>query len=111
MPNPKRKNKKRHWTATGKFQVIGLKPSWRYGTLSDVEDRNDRNFLINIAASAATNAINENKAMNIPLTVMEDGWVVKKTSEGQVLKVAQIDKKGRREMVLTKGAILHVKGN
>jgi hypothetical protein len=112
MPNPKRNNKIKHWKyITEKSRASKRQPSWQYATLSDIEDRNVQSFLTTIASNAAINAINENKAMNIPLTLMEDGWVVQKTSEGKVLKVARIDQKMGRSTILTKGAILHVKSN
>jgi hypothetical protein len=82
-----------------------------YISLSQVEDVSDRAFLINIARDAARNAINENRAMNIPVTVIENGWVVKKTSAGTTERIAEVtsNNTSKRKKVLTKGAVLHVK--
>lgn len=85
---------------------------WPYVTLSEVEDVDDRHFLSTIAKDAAANAINENKAMNIPVTVIEDGWVVKKSADGTVTRIAPVDRRQTviRTRTLTKGAVLYVKG-
>ena len=97
-----RKNKR-----PGKVRV-GL-----YSTLSDIEDSEDNTrILIEIGKKAAINAINENVAMNIPLTIVEDGWIVKKTADGNIVKISPIEKQiSNRKKPLTKGTILHVKGN
>jgi hypothetical protein len=58
--------------------------------LSDFEGKKDYDFLINIGRQAATNAVNENKAMNIPITFFKEGWVVRRMPNGTIEKVAQI---------------------
>lgn len=87
------------------------KSSASYFSLSQVEDVNDHAFLIGIAADAARNAINENRAMNIPVTVIENGWVVKKTTAGTIERIAEVTgiNATKRERVLTKGSVLHVR--
>jgi hypothetical protein len=82
-----------------------------YISLSQVEDLNDRAFLTTIAKNAARNAINENRAMNIPVTVMENGWVVRKTAAGTTERIVKVDTLNtpKRERTLTKGTVLHVK--
>ncbi|RFM35043.1 hypothetical protein [Chitinophaga silvisoli] len=113
MPNPKRRGKRTHGMYPGFIRRHRHDSAWPYRTLSEVEDINDRNFLAAIARAAAANAINENKAMNIPVTVIEDGWVVKKSIDGTVVKIAPVDRKPAtvRTRVLTKGVVLHVKGH
>jgi hypothetical protein len=79
--------------------------------LSDYEEKNDRTFFTEIGRQAAINAINENKAMNIPVTFMEDGWVVRRMPQGNIEKIVEIQSKAgvSRERKLTKGTVLHVK--
>lgn len=49
------------------------------------------------------------KPMNIPLTVIENGWIVKKTADGTVVKISPFEQKVSNK--ITKGTILHVKRN
>jgi hypothetical protein len=115
MPNPKRKNRKRKRKASS---YLNYKRSRKvmmlhYSSLSDIEDsKYSANILLEIGIKAGINAINENKAMNIPLTVIENGWIVKKTADGTVVKIAPFEQEvSNRVNPLTKGTILHVKGN
>ncbi|SFD24232.1 hypothetical protein SAMN05518672_1011218 [Chitinophaga sp. CF118] len=113
MPNPKRRAAIRNQSFNSKKVKVAIPVHGgrKYATLSEVEDRNDRSFLANIAKNAAVNAINENKAMNIPVTVTEDGWIVKKYVDGTVIRVAPIERRVavQRRILLTKGTVLHVK--
>lgn len=79
--------------------------------LSDYEEKDDRTFFTEIGRQAAINAINENKAMNIPVTFMEDGWVVRRMPGGNIEKIVEIElgRASFRERKLTKGTVLHVK--
>ena len=79
--------------------------------LSDYEEKGDPSFLIEIGKTAATNAVNENIAMNIPVTFLENGWVVRRMPQGNVERVAKIiNQPGAiRNRKLTKGTVLHVK--
>ncbi|BAV07978.1 hypothetical protein FLA_4010 [Filimonas lacunae] len=83
----------------------------RYSSLSEVEDKHDKQFFTEIARSAAANAINENKALNIPIVVAEDGWVVQKNSNGDVERLSKIEQHTTaiNKRVFTKGTVLHVK--
>ena len=48
--------------------------------------------------------------MNIPLTVVENGWIVRKTADGNVMKISRIEHEvSPRRKPLTKGTVLHVK--
>lgn len=60
---------------------------------------------------AAANAVNENRAMGIPVTFIEDGWVVRRMPDGHIERIKQVaGAAGRiRERKLRKGMILHVK--
>ena len=82
-----------------------------YKDLSEIEERGDRRFFIDIGKLAATNAINENKAMKIPVTFMEDGWVVRRMPQGNVERVIKVvaHSGANRARKLTKGTVLHVK--
>ena len=113
MANPKRR---------GRRTVIGRKAKTMhhstdsaivvYGSLDEIEDRNDMAFWNTVTRDAAVKAINENKAMDIPITVLEDGWVVRKLSDGTIEKVAKVETTtANKPDSLTKGSILHVKTN
>ncbi|OQP65418.1 hypothetical protein A3860_17290 [Niastella vici] len=79
-------------------------------TLSDIEDSKfGANFLLEIGLKAGINAVNENKALNIPITVVENGWIVKKTADGAIVKMYPINQNLSNR--LTKGTILHIKIN
>lgn len=81
--------------------------------LSDFEDGRDRQFLMRVGRDAAANAINENKAMNLPVTYLQDGWVVSRMPDGRVERIAEIKRSTgiTSERKLTKGTVLHVKKN
>jgi hypothetical protein len=81
-----------------------------YYSLSEIEDSFAESFLIDIARTAAINAINENKALHIPITTIENGWVVKKMHDGKVERISKlVALAGPKNKALTKGSILHVK--
>ncbi|WP_276482677.1 hypothetical protein [Paraflavitalea pollutisoli] len=79
-------------------------------SLSEVEDGKDPSFWHKVTRDAAAKAINENLALNIPITVLEDGWVVQKYKDGTIVKVKEIENEGKEIFSgLTKGSILHIK--
>ena len=79
--------------------------------LSDFEDKKDHIFFIEVGRQAAANAVNENKAMNIPITFLKDGWVIRKMPNGDIEKVAKLGPSTTttRQRRFTKGTVLHVK--
>lgn len=100
MRNPKRRVSRLRKTAK----------SIKYYSLSEIEDSFAESFLIDIARTAAINAINENKALHIPITTIENGWVVKKMQDGKVERISKLETLvDHRKKTLTKGSILHVK--
>jgi len=112
MANQKRKvNVHLRMAAAGHRRKFRSDSKMVYVSLSQIEDLNDRTFFVDITKNAASNAINENRAMNIPVTVIENGWVVKKTAAGAVERITKVDsaKNTQREKTLTKGTVLHVK--
>lgn len=114
MPNPKRRGSKM-FTKGRRGQIVSSrrKQYVSFSSLSDIEDRKDFLFWNKITRDAAVKAINENKALNIPVTVLEDGWIVRKFQDGTVVKVKKIEtgKGTNKSYGLTKGSILHVKSN
>ncbi|MRG48744.1 hypothetical protein GFS24_26770 [Chitinophaga sp. SYP-B3965] len=60
---------------------------------------------------AATNAVNENRALGIPVTFTKDGWVVRRMPDGHIERIKPIEGATGpiRERKLRKGMILHVK--
>jgi hypothetical protein len=115
MPNPKRNIRKARPGAmfSWKHKRSGKIVTEHYLTLSDIEDsKYSANVWFELGLRAGFNAVNENKAMNIAFTVVENGWIVKKTADGNVEKISPIEHEvSNREKPLTKGTILHVKGN
>ena len=84
-----------------------------YSDLSQFEEQADKSFLQAIGIRAAANAVNENKAMGIPVTFWQNGQVVRRMPDGEVTPLQSSSAiseaseiKGRQ---LKKGAILHVK--
>ena len=112
MPNPKRggrkivTNKRRGKTKASRHRVF-----FSFSSLNEIEDRNDLTFWNNVTRDAAVKAINENKAMDIPVTLLENGWVIRKYKDGTVERIKKIEKRAStdRPYRLTKGSILHVK--
>ena len=85
--------------------------SYNLKDLSDVEEIKDRTFFFKIAKDAATNAVNENKALHIPITFLQDGWIVRRMPNGNIEKIQQVkvNEGAYRKRKLTKGTILSVK--
>lgn len=76
--------------------------------LSIYEESQDYEFFSVIGKRAATNAINENKAMDLPVTYLKDGWVVRELPGGKIEKIVEVQSKTSSLREFKKGAILHV---
>jgi len=114
MPNPNRRGgkivfKKIH----GKAQITRHWKFTSFRSLNEIEDRNDLAFWSIVSRDAAIKAINENKAMGIPVTMLENGWVVRKFKDGTIEKIKKVERKISTDQSysLTKGSILHVKSH
>lgn len=85
--------------------------SYQYSDLSDIEEIKDRAFFEKIGKDAAANAVNENKAMHIPITFLQDDWIVRRMPSGMIEKIHQLkkDSGSYKNRKLTKGSVLHVK--
>ncbi|PWV54380.1 hypothetical protein [Chitinophaga sp. S165] len=79
-----------------------------FSDLSAIEDGTDTSMLEKIGARAAINAINENRALQLPLTYEKDGWVVREYADGHVEKIEQIIISDISPE-FKKGTVLHVK--
>ncbi len=85
--------------------------SSQFVDLSEFEDAVDRSFFIEVGKNAAKNAVNENKALRIPITFLLDGWVVRRMPAGDIQKVVEVkNDKGIKKRRIPKGTILNVKG-
>jgi len=62
-----------------------------------------------IGKRAAENAINENKALKLPLTYLKDGWVIREFPDGHIEKIKEIKPLHIPSLKFKKGTILHVK--
>ncbi len=74
-------------------------------TLSQFEERKDRQFFIKIGKTAAINAINENKALGIPVTFLDGDTVFEMGNAGKIA-IRQLTPSQPRKY--SKGTILHV---
>lgn len=79
-----------------------------FSDLSTIEDGTDTSMLEKIGARAAINAINENRALQLPLTYEKDGWVVREYADGHIEKIEKIIT-SEISSGFKKGAVLHVK--
>lgn len=82
----------------------------RFIDLSDFEETADRSFFLKVGQTAANNAVNENKAMRIPITFLQDGCVVRRMPAGDIEKVCEVtvSNKSFKKRRIAKGTILHV---
>ncbi|HTI10760.1 MAG TPA: hypothetical protein VL832_19455 [Puia sp.] len=108
------KSTRRYQSRRRKFSLTAVnsrRPAENGNDLSDFEGKKDHTFLIEIGRQAATNAVNENKAMDIPITFLKDGWVIRRMPNGEIVKVAKLDPQTKtiRQRKFTKGTVLHVK--
>jgi hypothetical protein len=65
-------------------------------------------YFMKIGERAAANAINENKAMELPFTYMKNGWVVREMPEGDIEQIIKIKEAVKRRRDLKKGTVIHV---
>ncbi|UPK69900.1 hypothetical protein [Chitinophaga filiformis] len=79
-----------------------------FSDLSAIEDGVDTSLLEKIGERAAINAINENRALQLPITYEKDGWVVREYADGHIEKIEQIIT-ADISSGFKKGAVLHVK--
>lgn len=81
------------------------------GEQSAYEEQLPAGFFEVVGRRAATNAINENKAMNLPVTLVKDGWVTREMPDGTQQRISKIQVKSADELRarnLIKGAVIHV---
>lgn len=81
--------------------------------LSEYEEGSDRSFLESIGIRAAHNAINENKALGIPITFWDNGKVVRRMPDGHIEPLSKQAISPQKHTlkagkILKKGTILHV---
>ncbi|WP_315821299.1 hypothetical protein [Paraflavitalea speifideaquila] len=95
------KNSKSHYSAKAR--------SRQFIDLSDFEETADRSFFQNVGQTAAKNAVNENKAMRIPITFLQDGWIVRRMPTGDIQKIFEVaaSYKTFKRRRIAKGTILH----
>jgi hypothetical protein len=118
LPHKKnlKKIKKAHFlsnivSATGSSEAVIFKHPAGLSDLSVIEDGADVRILKKIGERAAVNAINENKALSLPLTYEKDGWVVREYSDGRIEKIEKIITSTISTSDFKKGTVLHVRFN
>lgn len=75
------------------------------------EEQLPAGFFEKVGRRAAANAINENRAMNLPVTLVKDGWVTREMPDGTQQRISKIPVKSADELRarnLIKGAVIHV---
>lgn len=78
-------------------------------SLSYYEDHNNNSFLDKAGQEAAKNAINENKALGLPITYFKDGWVVREMADGKVEKIKKVEETQVPKVIIPKkGITIHV---
>ncbi|UYQ93860.1 hypothetical protein MKQ68_01965 [Chitinophaga horti] len=79
--------------------------------LSYYEDNNNNSLLNEAGRDAARNAINENKALGLPVTYFKDGWVVREMPDGDIVKVKQVEEVAvsAEELKAKKGIVINVR--
>lgn len=81
-------------------------------TLSQNEDNNCEKLINTIGARAAQNAINENLALKIPITILKDNWVIRVMPDGseeKISKVNRVENPNFASQKIAKGTIIHTK--
>ncbi|SEW40256.1 hypothetical protein [Chitinophaga arvensicola] len=81
------------------------------GESNEYEEHLPDGFFDMVGRRAAINAINENRAMNLPVTGLKDGWVVREMPDGKYQQISEVkivshDVYKRRNLV--KGTVIHV---
>lgn len=79
--------------------------------LSQYEDQMNTSFLEEVGRRAARNAVNENRAMGIPVTFLHNGWVVRRMPDGSIVKLSQVIQsiQSTPARKLKKGTVIHVR--
>lgn len=75
--------------------------------LNELEENGVETVFATIGKRVAMNAINENKALGIPVTFWQDGWVVRRMPDGSIERVQQATQV--REKQFRKGTVLYVR--
>jgi hypothetical protein len=108
--------KRRISRKTASQKRAGKKPrylrfsAYRSSRRTDLDELEENGFETAFAAigkRAAMNAINENKALGIPVTFWQDGWVVRRMPDGSIERVQQAIQV--REKQFRKGTVLYVR--
>ncbi len=79
--------------------------------LNDIEEGGDRSILAAIVQQSAINAVNKNKALGIPITFLQDDWVVRRMPDGTIERIKQVSPTAGKiaGTQFKKGTVLHVK--
>ncbi|TWF41411.1 hypothetical protein FHW36_103215 [Chitinophaga polysaccharea] len=98
--------------SSGFYQSLKDRAAWRkVGEITAYEEHLPAGFFDVVGRRAASNAINENRAMKISITSVKDGWVVREMPDGSHQQISQILVKPNnqyKERKLVKGAVIHV---
>jgi hypothetical protein len=96
---------------SGFYQSLKGKGRWKVGEVSAYEEHLPDGFFEMVGRRAAINAINENRAMNLPVTGVKNGWVVREMPDGKQERISEIrviSSDEYKERKLVKGAVIHV---
>ncbi|WP_295118368.1 hypothetical protein [uncultured Chitinophaga sp.] len=86
-----------------------LENEWE--SLSYYEDSNNTSFLEEAGRHAATNAVNENLALGLPITYFEDGWVVRRLADKSIVRIKKVEEPEdiKHDLTFKKGITVNVK--
>lgn len=71
------------------------------------EEEKGKIFFAEVGKRATINAVNENKALGIPVTFLKDGKILTKQPDGEIVVEGELTNVPARR--LKKGTVLHVK--
>lgn len=99
-------------SGSGFYQSLKSRSTSEVGDMTAYEEHLPNGFFEMVGRRAAINAINENRAMNLPVTGVKNGWVVREMPDGSQVRISEIyviPSDQYRERKLVKGAVIHVR--
>jgi hypothetical protein len=109
MKKEKKRNLQKNRQLIKKMRYSSMVSTGKFVDLSDFEETADRSFFLKVGNDAATNAVNENKALRIPITFFLDGWIVRRMPTGDIQRIIEVKSVRTKNRRIAKGTILHVK--
>ena len=74
-----------------------------------IPDYRQTESLVKAGKTAATNAVRQSKALDLPVAFIRDGVIYEEDADGTTRAIKKTDAKRETPFVLTKGMVLHAK--